>query len=127
VVEYWITLTQVRESLALKKLLVKILKPPNFPFVARPIQSQETVDVELKGLKQALSKLDASNVIPYVDVTDQRPSRANLPMSLPVRFALPDDVQGKVEVVNEPPKFVGVDITEPPAKEKGTTPPGRLP
>jgi hypothetical protein len=80
------------------------------------------VDVELRGLKQNLAKLNPDSVKAFVDVTDKRPEKSNLPVILPVQFWLPEDVQGKVEVVNEPAKFIGVDITEPQPKEKGPAP-----
>ncbi len=115
-VEYWITLTQIKDTLPLKKLPVNVLMPPNFQYLARLIPGNETVDVQVKGLKPSLAKLTATNVYAYVYVGDQRPKP--LPVSLPVRFVLPDEVQGKVEIVEDPPKTVGVDIVEPPQPKK---------
>jgi len=128
-VEYWITLSPIRESKVFKKVPVRIMMPANFPYLARPVQSQETVDVEVRGLKQSLSKLDPTNVKAYVDVTDKRPAAPvggpPTPVSLPVLVILPDEVQGKVEIVNEPQKMVGVDILEPPTKKEGPLAPPR--
>ena len=122
-VTYSITLTQVRGTQTLKKLPVRVLQPANFPYIVRLVPGNETVDVEVRGLKLSLDKLDNSNVKAYVDVADQRPTTGKPPASLPVQFALPDEVQGKVEIINEPAKMVGVDILEPaPAKDKGTLP-----
>ena len=112
-VEYSIWLTQARGKKTLTKLPVKILTPPNFPYVARLVQSLEKVDLEVRGLEQNLDKLNASNVIAYVDVTDKRPTTGKPPETLTVKFILPEEVQGKVEIVNDLPK-VGVDILEPP-------------
>lgn len=118
-VTYWVTFTQVKETRVLKKVPVYVLRIPTFPYVARPIPGQETIDIELRGTKQYLDKLNVHNVFPYVFLGDQRPSKSNIPVTLPVRVILPDEVQGKVEVINEPPKVVGIDILEMPMKKEG--------
>lgn len=124
-VKYYIWLTQVKKKKELKNLPVKIMTPPNFPYVARLVRSLEKVDVQVQGLEQSVNLLNENNVKAFVDVSDQRPSSRTdtppAPVSLPVEFKLPDEVQGKVEVLNEPPKKVGVDILEPP--KAGTLPP----
>jgi hypothetical protein len=124
-VKYYIWLTQVKKKKELKNLPVKIMTPPNFPYVARLVKSLEKVDVQVQGLEQSVNLLNENNVKAFVDVSDQRPSSRTdtppAPVSLPVEFKLPDEVQGKVEVLNEPPKKVGVDILEPP--KAGTLPP----
>jgi len=124
-VKYYIWLTQVKKKKELKNLPVKIMMPQNFPYVAHLVKSLEKVDVMVQGLEQSVNLLNENNVKAFVDVSDQRPSsRADTPpapVSLLVEFKLPDEVQGKVEIVNEPAKKVGVDILEPP--KAAPTPP----
>lgn len=114
-VRFWIDIVRKKAQVTLAKIPVKILRPSDFAFDARPVEDR--VDLQFAGPKTVLDKLTITNVLVFVDVTGLQPSK--VPHSLPAICYLPAEAQGVIEVKGPLPK-IGVDVVarEAPPKPK---------
>jgi len=107
-VRCWIKLVEARETKTLKKLPIHIMVSKDYPYEVKPLED-EVVEASFTGPRALLGLLNEKTVLAYVNVAGLRPSK--IPYTVQVRFALPEEAEGKVFVVQKPSK-IGVDITE---------------
>lgn len=88
VVQVWFTISPQLDLKKFEKIGIKMLRPPDFPYEVK-LQDQ-SVDLQVKGPKLILDKLQPSDIIAYIDVSSLKPPG---PYKLPIHTALPEGVE----------------------------------
>lgn len=101
-VQVWFTVSAQSEYKKFDKSRIRILQPPDFPYEVK-LQDQ-FIDLQVKGPKLILDKLQLSDIVVYIDVDSLK---APGPYKLPVQCTLPNDV----ELIEELPE-VNLDVSE---------------
>lgn len=88
VVQVWFTISVQSELKKFEKIGIGMLQPPDFPYKVK-LQDQ-FIDLQVKGPKLILDKLQPSDIVAYVDVSFLKPPG---PYKLPIHCNLPNGVE----------------------------------
>ncbi|HHT9126188.1 MAG TPA: CdaR family protein [Candidatus Brocadiia bacterium] len=102
VVQVWFTISVQLDIKKFEKIGIKMLQPSDFPYEVK-LQDQ-FIDLQIRGPKLVLDKLQPSDIVAYIDVSSLKPPG---PYKLPIHCTLP----GNVELVEELPE-VNLDVLE---------------
>ncbi|MGR3309715.1 MAG: CdaR family protein [Candidatus Brocadiales bacterium] len=101
-VQVWFSISPQVDLKKFEKIRIKVLQPPEFPYKVK-LQDQ-FIDLQVKGPKLILDKLQLSDIGAYVDVDSLKPPG---PYKLPILCTFPNGV----ELSEELPE-VNLDILE---------------
>jgi len=101
-VRVWLQVVEKQETRVFKKLKIKIMRPAEYPYEIK--LRDEYVNIKAKGPKLLLDKLNAEEIVPYVDVSSLKPPG---PYKQPIKCNLRKDF----EIVEKLPD-VHLDIRE---------------
>lgn len=101
-VQVWLSISPQVELKKFRKIRVRVLQPPDFPFKVK--LQDRFIDLQVKGPKLILDKLQLSDIWAYVDVDSLEPPG---PYKLPIHCTLPNGV----ELGGELPE-INIDVLE---------------
>ncbi|BBO17434.1 conserved hypothetical protein [Candidatus Brocadia pituitae] len=101
-VRIWLQIMEQQDTRVFGKIKIKIIGPPEYPYLIK--LQDEFADVKVKGPKLLLDKLNADDIILYIDVTSLKPPG---PYKQPVKSILPKNI----ELMDKLPE-VHLDIRE---------------
>lgn len=106
VVQVWFTISPQLDIKKFEKIGIRMLQPPDFPYEVK--FQDEFIDLQIKGTKLILDKLQPSDIIAYIDVSSLKPPG---PYKLQIHCTLPEGV----ELGEELPE-INLDVLEKKAK-----------
>lgn len=101
-VRVWLQIVEQQDTRLFEKMKIKIIGPAEYPYTIK--LQDEFSNVRVKGPKLLLDKLNAEDIVLYIDVTSLKPPG---PYKQPVKSILPKNV----ELVDKLPE-VHLDIRE---------------
>lgn len=102
VLQVWFTISPQVELKRFEKIGIRILQPPDFPYKVK-LQDQ-FIDLQVKGPKLILDKLQLSDIGVYIDVNSLKPPG---PYKLSIHCSLPNGVE-----LSEALPEVNLDVLE---------------
>lgn len=88
VVQVWFTISAQLDLKKFEKIGIKMLQPSGFPYEVK-LQDQ-FIDLQVKGPKLILDKLQPSDIVAYIDASSLKPPG---PYKLPIHCTLPEGVE----------------------------------
>ncbi len=101
-VRVWLQIVEQQDTRLFEKIKIKIIGPAEYPYTIK--LQDEFANVRVKGPKLFLDKLNAEDIVLYIDVTSLKPPG---PYKQPVKSVLPKSI----ELVDKLPE-VHLDIRE---------------
>ncbi len=101
-VRVWLQIVEQQDTKYFEKIKIKVMRPAEYPYGIK--LQDEYANVRVKGPKPLLDKLDAENIVLYIDVTSLQPPG---PYKQPIGCVLPKNI----ELANKLPE-VRLDIRE---------------
>ncbi|HHT9129355.1 MAG TPA: CdaR family protein [Candidatus Brocadiaceae bacterium] len=87
-VRVWLQIVEQQDTKYFEKIKIKVMRPAEYPYGIKP--QDEYANVRVKGPKPLLDKLDAENIVLYIDVTSLKPPG---PYKQPIGCVLPKNIE----------------------------------